>query len=100
MPDTWTEKDERQYDHVRESNLDRGMGEDRAEEIAGRTVNKHRREVGRTPQKTTQGTGNPNKTLEDRTRDELRNMAKEMNIAGRGSMKKDQLVDAIRKHQQ
>jgi hypothetical protein len=98
MP-SWTRKDERQYEHVKESAIERGTPEDRAEEIAGRTVNKHRREQGRTPNKTTQGTGNPNKALEDRSRDELRNLAKELDVAGRSRMSKAQLVRAVRQKQ-
>ena len=96
MPDAWSDKDERQYDHIKESAQDRGKPEDRAKEIAARTVNKQRREEGRTPNKTTQGTGNPNTSLEDRTRDELYNRAKEMDVEGRSSMSKDELVQAVR----
>ena len=95
MP-AWTDKDERMYDHVKQSERDAGKSEDRAGEIAGRTVNKRRREEGRTPNKTTQGTGNPNAALEDRTRDELYNRAKELKIAGRSKMTKAELIDAIR----
>ena len=58
MP-SWSRKDERKYEHIKDSALDRGTSEDRAKEIAARTVNKDRREEGRTPNKTTQGTGNP-----------------------------------------
>ncbi len=79
MP-TWTDKDERQYEHVKDSAMDRGRSEDRAEEIAARTVNKQRREEGRTPSRRTSGTGNPNTRLEGRTRDELYNRARELKI--------------------
>ena len=96
MPDAWTNKDERQYEHVRDSELDRGRSEKRAKEIAARTVNKQRREEGRTPNRTTQGTGNPTSRLEDRTVEELRNRASEMKIPGRSSMKKQELIAAIR----
>jgi len=96
MPRAWSKKDEEMYDHVRESELDRGMDPARAEEIAARTVNKHRREEGRTPNKRTQGTGNPNRGYEARTRDELYNIAKEKEIPGRSGMSKQQLIDAIR----
>jgi hypothetical protein len=100
MPqDAWSDKDERQYEHVKESELDRGRSEDRAEEIAARTVNKQRRQEGRTPNKTTQGTGNPNTSLEDRTKDELYNRAKDLGIEGRSDMTKDEMVKAIRKKQ-
>jgi hypothetical protein len=41
-------KRKRQYEHVKESELERGVGEDRAEEIAARTVNKQRAQSGET----------------------------------------------------
>lgn len=96
MPDAWSKKDERQYQHVKDSELQRGVGEDRAEEIAGRTVNKQRREEGRTPNKRTQGTGNPNAALSDLTRDELYNRAKEKDVRGRSKMSKAELIDALK----
>lgn len=96
MPDAWSKKNERQYQHVKDSELQRGVGEDRAEEIAGRTVNKQRREEGRTPNKRTQGTGNPNAALSDLTRDELYNRAKEKDVRGRSKMSKDELIDALK----
>ena len=95
MP-SWTDKDERKYEHIKESQLDRGADEDKAQEVAARTVNKGRREEGRTPNETTQGTGNPNSSLDDRTVDELQNRAAELDIDGRSKMNKDQLVQAIR----
>jgi hypothetical protein len=97
MPDAWSSKDERMYEHVKDSAEERGASEDRAEEIAARTVNKHRREEGRTPNQRTQGTGNPNHRLEDRSVDELRNLAAEREIRGRSKMKKAELVSALRK---
>jgi len=96
MPEEWSKKDERQYEHVKESQKERGTSADRAKEIAARTVNKQRREEGRTSNRQTQGSGNPNRSLEDRSVDELRNRAKELDIEGRSSMKKDELVKAIR----
>jgi hypothetical protein len=96
MPEAWSKKDERMYEHVKESELDEGRSEDRAEEIAARTVNKQRREEGRTPNRTTQGTGNPNTRLEERTKDQLYNRARELDIEGRSDMTKAELVDAIR----
>lgn len=96
MPKGWSKKDERKYEHIKESQLERGTPERRAAEIAGRTVNKQRRQEGRTPRKTTQGTGNPNLALEDRTKQELYNRARELDIEGRSSMSKAELVAAIR----
>jgi plasmid stabilization system protein ParE len=93
----WSKKDERMYDEIRDSYEERGTPEDRAEEIAARTVNKQRREEGRTPNKTTQGTGNPNEPLDARSKQELYNRAKDMDIEGRSKMKKEELVKAIRR---
>jgi len=92
----WTDKDERQYEHVKESVLEQGKSEETAKEVAARTVNKHRREEGRTPNKTTQGTGNPNTSLESRTVIELRNIASDSKIGGRSKMNKAELIEAIR----
>lgn len=89
-------KRERQYEHIKESAKKRGKSTRRAKEIAGRTVNKQRRQSGETPNKKTQGTGNPNASLEDRTVKELRNRASDLNIEGRSRMNKSELVKAIR----
>jgi len=97
MPDVWSNKDERMYEHIRDSAENRGTSEDRAEEIAARTVNKQRREEGRTPNKSSQGTGNPKKSLEDRTVVELRNIAADRGIKGRSKMKKGELVSTLRR---
>lgn len=96
MPRAWSDKDERQYEHIKESTLERGANEDKAEEIAARTVNKHRRIEGRTPNVRTQGTGNPNRALDERSRDEIYNRAKELQIRGRSKMSKAELVEAVR----
>jgi len=96
MPKSWSEKDERQYEHVKESERDRGRSVKRAKEIAARTVNRQRRKEGRTERSRTSGTGNPNTSLEDRTVDELRNRARELDIDGRSGMNKSELVKAIR----
>ena len=98
MPKAWTDKDERMYEHVKESELERGKAEEKAEQIAARTVNKHRREEGRTEsgKVRTEGTGNPTTRLDERTRDEVYNRAKELGVEGRSDMTKDELVDAVR----
>lgn len=97
MPQAWTPKDERQYEHVKQSELERGRRVDKAKSIAARTVNNQRREDGRTPNTTTQGTGNPNTRLESRTVEQLRNRAAELQIMGRSRMNKSALIQAIRK---
>ena len=49
MPqDSWSEKRERQYEHIKESEKEEGRSDDRAEEIAARTVNKQRAQAGET----------------------------------------------------
>ena len=96
MP-SWTDKDERQYEKIKESNEKRGKSEERAEEIAARTVNKRRRQEGRTQEKKSQGTGNPSQRLEERSKQELYNIAKHLDIPGRSKMNKSDLVSAIRR---
>ena len=48
MPNAWSDKRERQYEHIKESYEERGRSEDKAEELAARTVNKARAEKGET----------------------------------------------------
>jgi len=95
-PHQWSNKDERQYEHVKDSSRKRGYPMRRTKEIAARTVNKQRREEGRTPNKRTEGTGNPNRPLEARSRQELLNRAAELGIKGRSRMRKEELAGAIR----
>lgn len=100
MPqESWSDKDERQYEHVKKSEKERGRSDSRAEEIAARTVNDQRRKEGRTENESTSGTGNPGSSLEDRSKDQLLNRAKELDIEGRSEMDKDELIEAIRARQ-
>lgn len=96
MPKTWSEKEERQYEHIKQSEKKRGRTTKRAKEIAARTVNKQRRTSGRTSNRRTMGTGNPMSDLEERTKDELMNRAKELGIRGSSRMTKEDLVKSIR----
>jgi len=48
MPKAWSDKRERQYEHIKESYQDKGVSRDEAEERAARTVNKERKEAGET----------------------------------------------------
>ena len=49
MPqDAWSSKRERQFEHIKESYEERGRSEEKAEELAARTVNKTRAEKGET----------------------------------------------------
>ena len=92
---SWTKKDEKMYEHIKDSSRESGKSESRAKEIAARTVNKHRRIEGRTENERTSGTGNPNKPLGERTRDELYNLATEHGLRGRSRMSKSELVSAL-----
>lgn len=92
----WSNKDERQYEHIKSSEKSRGRGEKRAKSIAAASVNRQRRKEGKTPNKTTQGTGNPNRRLEDRTKEEIYNLAKQRDISRRSRMTKDELISALR----
>lgn len=97
MPEGWAAKDERQYQHIKQSGLERGQSTATATEIAARTVNKQRREEGRTANRRTMGTGNPRAPLEERSKDELYNLAEQHDIKGRSRMNKTQLITAIRR---
>ena len=44
----WSPKRERQYQHIKESAREAGRSNEKAEEIAARTVNKQRSEAGET----------------------------------------------------
>ena len=96
MPKAWSDKDERKYEHIKEGELERGLPTAKAKEIAARTVNKQRREEGRTANKTSQGTGNPNSPLEARSKQELLNRARQLDVKGRSRMTKSALAAAIR----
>jgi hypothetical protein len=48
MPEEWSKKDERQFEHVKKSEKEQGRSTERAEEIAAATVNKQRKKEGRT----------------------------------------------------
>lgn len=98
MPTSWTPKDERQYEHIKQSERDRGRTTHQAKTIAARTVNSQRRAEGRTPNRRSQGTGNPHTRLEQRTVVELRNRASQLDIKGRSRMNKQALIEAIREH--
>lgn len=100
MPErAWKQKRERQYEHIKERERRRGRSEQRAERIAAATVNETRRRKGeiKDSRNATGGTGNPNASLESRSKKELYNRAKELDIARRSEMTKQQLVQAIRK---
>ena len=93
----WSTKDERQYRHIRDAEREQGRSTEKAKEIAARTVNKQRRREGRVASPVSRATGNPETRLEERSLMELRNRSRELHIRGRSSMKKSELIRAIRK---
>jgi hypothetical protein len=96
----------RQYERIKESQLDRGTGERRAEEIAARTVNKERARSGESESRSASSTrdmsssrrgglrSGTNRT-KGRTRDQLYSEARKMGIEGRSNMNKAQLQRAV-----
>jgi len=101
----WSKKRERQYEHIKEGLLEKGKSEDKAEEIAARTVNKVRAQEGEAKEssrlsredispsrrgglRSHQGEGG-------RTRDQLYEEARKKNVKGRSNMNKAQLQRAV-----
>jgi hypothetical protein len=102
----WSSKRERQYEHVKESARKRGASTKRAKEIAARTVNKERARTGEARQSsrlsrtdTSSGRRGGQRSGRSgprgRTKAQLYNEAKRMNVPGRSSMNKAQLQRAV-----
>ncbi len=107
MPqDAWSDKRERQYEHIKDGLEEQGRSTKKAKEIAARTVNKERARSGesRTRSRTStrdmsssrrggqrSGTNRP----KGRTKEQLYNEAKKMKISGRSKMNKQQLQRAV-----
>jgi hypothetical protein len=101
----WSDKRERQYEHIKDGLLERGRSEDTAEEIAARTVNKERarageaREASRTSTEDIssgrRGGQRSHRGAGGRTRDQLYNEAKHKGIKGRSKMNKAELERAV-----
>jgi hypothetical protein len=101
----WSAKRDRQYEHIKDGLLERGSSEDKAEEIAARTVNKERARSGeaRTASRSSthdissarRGGLRSHEGSGGRTYDQLYNEAREHGIKGRSSMSKAQLLRAV-----
>ena len=101
----WSAKRERQYQHIKGAELDRGVKQDTAEEIAARTVNKERARAGEASQasrssvddisSSRRGGLRSHRGAGGRTRDQLYNEAKQKNIKGRSRMNKAELERAV-----
>jgi hypothetical protein len=109
MPPRGVRKDSRrgrQYEHIKDSELDSGASERRAEEIAARTVNKARARSGESRTRSRTSTqdvssgrrgglrsGRPGPR--GRTREQLYQEARRLGVAGRSKMNKSQLQRAV-----
>ncbi len=103
----WSAKRERQYEHIKESEKEHGRSTKRAKEIAARTVNKERARSGETkgrPSGTSTrdmssgrrgGLRSGSNRPKGRTKEQLYNEAKRMNVPGRSRMNKQQLQRAV-----
>lgn len=96
----------RQYEHIKESERDQGASEGRAKEIAARTVNKERARSGQSRSRSKSSTDDMSSSrrggrrsgtnrAKGRTREQLYNEARKLNIEGRSKMNKEQLQRAV-----
>jgi len=102
---SWSSKRDRQFDHIKEGLLERGTSNDKAEEIAARTVNKERARRGEamTASRTSlddisssrRGGLRSHEGPGGRTYDQLYNEAREKGVKGRSSMSKAELLRAV-----
>lgn len=79
-------KDDELYEELR----DEGASKEKAARISNAAANSSRSDVSRR--------GGESGSYEDWTVDELRHRARELELEGRSSMSKDQLIDALRHH--
>ena len=102
----WSNKRERQYEHVLESEKKQGRSTKRAKEIAARTVNKERAREGEARESSRSSTRDLSSgrrgglrsgtnRQRGRTKEQLYNEAKRMKIKGRSGMNKQQLQRAV-----
>ena len=106
MPSTWTDKQERKYEHIRDSEREQGASLDRSKEIAARTVNKERAQRGQSQTASRSSTDDMSSSRRGglrsgtnrprgRTKAQLYNEAKQRGVKGRSSMTKAQLQRAV-----
>ncbi|HEX5556484.1 MAG TPA: hypothetical protein VFX13_02575 [Gaiellales bacterium] len=102
----WTEKQDRKYEHIVESERDQGRSTKRAKEIAARTVNKERAQRGQTTTASRSSTDDMSSSRRGglrsgkpgprgRTKEQLYNEARRRGIKGRSNMNKAQLQRAV-----
>ncbi|MFD9124030.1 plasmid stabilization protein [Kitasatospora sp. NPDC059571] len=105
MPRGSSPKRERQYEHIKDSELERGASRKRAEEIAARTVNKERARHGESKtasrssvedmSSSERGGQRSHSGSQGRTKEQLYNEAKQRGIHGRSKMNKKDLEKAL-----
>jgi plasmid stabilization system protein ParE len=107
MPqNAWSNKRERQYEHIKDSAEQQGKSTKRAKEIAARTVNKERARSGeaRTSSRSSTrdissgrrgGLRSGTRRSKGQTKEQLYNEAKRLNVKGRSRMNKRQLLAAV-----
>jgi hypothetical protein len=107
MPqEAWSNKRERQYEHIKDSARQQGASTKRAKEIAARTVNKERARAGeaQTSSRTSRrdissgrrgGLRSGTRRPKGQTKEQLYNQAKRLNIKGRSRMNKQLLSAAV-----
>ncbi len=103
----WSNKRERQYEHIKDGLLERGESEDKAEEIAARTVNKERARAGEAREASRTSTDDlssgrrgglrSHRGPGGRTYRQLYNEARQRGVRGRSSMSKAELESALRR---
>lgn len=101
----WSKKRERQYEHIKSGQRQQGASEDRAEEIAARTVNKERARSGESEQRSKTSTKDISSGRRGgkrsgsgsggRTKAQLYADAKRRGVKGRSKMSKSQLEKAV-----
>ncbi|HLK45553.1 MAG TPA: hypothetical protein VKT18_06170 [Acidimicrobiales bacterium] len=105
MPRSWSDKRERQYEHIKDGLVDSGRSEDQAKEIAARTVNKERARHGESKTASPEslhdvssghrGGRNSHRGPQGPTKQQLYGEARRRNVAGRSTMTKEQLRRAL-----
>jgi hypothetical protein len=106
MPQSaWSDKRERQYEHIKDGLEERGRPVRLAKQIAARTVNKERARQGESKQASRTSTDDISSSRRGglrshrgsggRTRDQLYAEARRRNIRGRSRMSKSQLESAL-----
>lgn len=117
--DKYTQEQKRKAEHIEDSYESKGVSKDEAEARAWATVNKQsgggdrkggsgsktsstaktvaRKDSAKRAAATKRGESRPNESLEDQTKAELMKRARSLDIAGRSSMSKEELVTALKK---